>query len=127
MGTAQAMLDVLDGRASVAAVAMTLPEAVAAAREAAWSEGRMLMVPAGITFHQVGTVERGAKPVGFVTVSAPSPQLLKVLAYSARIPAARSSPAASDEAAVLADHGELHASEPVRPCPANAIEKPPTS
>jgi hypothetical protein len=81
VGTAQAMLDVLDGKASVAGVVMTLPEAVAAAREAAWSEGRMLMVPAGLTYHQVGTLERGARPIGFVTVSAPSPQLLKVLAY----------------------------------------------
>jgi hypothetical protein len=81
VGTAQAVLDVLDGKAAVAGVVMTLPEAIAAAREAAWSEGRILRVPQALAFHQVGTVERGARPIGFVTVGAPPRELLKVLAY----------------------------------------------
>ena len=46
VGTGQAVLDVIDGRAEIALVAMPLAEAVAAARETAWAEGRMLAVPA---------------------------------------------------------------------------------
>ena len=44
--TGQAVLDVIDGGTELALVAMPLTEAVAAAREAAWAEGRMLVLPA---------------------------------------------------------------------------------
>ncbi len=81
VGTGQLVLDVIDGKAQAAAVAMTLAEAVAAAREAAWQEGRMLVVPEALQFHEVARYERDARPVGFVTVGAPSPQLEKVMGY----------------------------------------------
>jgi hypothetical protein len=81
VGTAQAMLDLLDRKANVAGVVMTLPEAVAEARAAARSEGRKLRIPESLVFHEVGRVERGTKPVGFVTLGAPSAELQKVLAY----------------------------------------------
>jgi hypothetical protein len=81
VGSGQLVLDVIDGKAAAAAVAMTLPEAMAAAREAAWQEGRMLLVPEGLQFHEVARFERDARPVGFVTVGAPSPQLEKVMGY----------------------------------------------
>jgi hypothetical protein len=81
VGTAQAMLDLLDRKVSVAGVVMTLPEAVAEARAAALSAGRKLRIPDTLVFHEVGRVERGTKPVGFVTLGAPSGELQKVLAY----------------------------------------------
>jgi hypothetical protein len=81
VGSGQLVLDVIDGKAPAAAVAMTLPQAMAAAREAAWQEGRMLVVPEGLQFHEVARYERDARPVGFVTVGAPSPQLEKAMGY----------------------------------------------
>lgn len=79
VGSAQAMLDVVDGKAKAAAVAMPLSQAVAAAREAAWAEGRMIKVPDTIQFHEVGRIARDDLPVGFVTVGPPSLELERVL------------------------------------------------
>ena len=79
VGSGQAMLDVIDGKAAAAAVAMPLTQAVAAAREAAWAEGRMIAVPETIQFHEVGRLAKGDQPVGFVTVGAPSLELERVL------------------------------------------------
>ena len=79
VGSAQALLDLCDGKATAAAVAMPLTQAVAAAREAAWSEGRMLAVPEAIQFHEVGRLAHGDRPVGFVTVGAPSLELERIL------------------------------------------------
>lgn len=45
VGTGQAMLDLIDGKTDAAVVTVPLVEAVAAAREAAWAEGRMLKLP----------------------------------------------------------------------------------
>jgi len=45
VGTGQAMLDLIDGKTDAALVSVPLAEAVAAAREAAWAEGRMLKLP----------------------------------------------------------------------------------
>lgn len=45
VGTGQAMLDLIDGKTDAAVVTLPLTEAVAAAREAAWAEGRMLKLP----------------------------------------------------------------------------------
>ena len=45
VGTGQAMLDLIDGKTDAAMVSVPLAEAVAAAREAAWAEGRMLKLP----------------------------------------------------------------------------------
>jgi hypothetical protein len=81
VGSGQLVLDVIDGKAPAAVVAMTLAQAMAAAREAAWEEGRMLVVPEGLQFHEVARFERDARPVGFVTVGAPSPELERVMGY----------------------------------------------
>lgn len=80
-GTGQAVLDVIDGQASVALVAGPLTEAVAAAREAAWADGRILMVGERLAFHPIASVDNGARELGFVTAAAPSPQLERVLGY----------------------------------------------
>jgi hypothetical protein len=81
VGSGQLVLDVIDGKAPAAVVAMTLDQAMAAAREAAWQEGRMLKVPEALQFHEVARFERDSRPVGFVTVGAPSPQLEKAMGY----------------------------------------------
>lgn len=78
VGCAKAMLDLIDGKVGVAAVSMSLPQALAAAREQAFGEGRLLLAPPGLAFHEVGAGERG---LAFVTVGAPSPELQKVLTY----------------------------------------------
>jgi len=46
VGTGQAMLDLIDGKSDAAIVTVSLVDAVAAAREAAWAEGRLLKLPA---------------------------------------------------------------------------------
>jgi hypothetical protein len=79
VGSGQLVLDVIDGKAATAAVAMNLAQALAAAREAARQEGRTLVVPATLQFHEVARFERDARPVGFVTVGAPSPELERVV------------------------------------------------
>ena len=79
-GTGQLVLDVLDGKTSVAAIAMPLPHAVAAARVAAWEEHRMLIIPESLEFHPVAALSGTGAPVGFVTLGAPPASLQKVLA-----------------------------------------------
>jgi hypothetical protein len=79
-GTGQLVLDVLDGKASVAAIAMPLPQAVAAARVAAWEEHRMLVIPESLEFHPVTALSGNGAQVGFVTLGAPPASLQKVLA-----------------------------------------------
>lgn len=81
VGSGQLVLDVIDGKAPAAIVAMSLKQAMAAAREAAWQEGRMLVVPDTLQFHEVARFKRDARPVGFVTVGAPSPELERVMGY----------------------------------------------
>ena len=77
----QLVLDVIDGKSQAAVVAMTLPEAVAAAREAARQQRRKLAVPAALQFHEVARFERDSRPVGFVTMGAPSAELEEVMVY----------------------------------------------
>jgi hypothetical protein len=79
-GTGQIVLDVLDGKTAVAAIAMPLPHAVAAARVAAWEEGRMLNIPESLQFYPVAALSGTGAPVGFVTLGAPPASLQKVLA-----------------------------------------------
>ena len=78
VGCGKAMLDLIDGKVSVAAVSMSLPLAVAAAREQAYAEGRILPLPVTLKYHDVGAV---ANELAFVTVGAPPPELQKVLMY----------------------------------------------
>lgn len=79
LGTGQLVLDVLDGKAVAAAIAMPLPQAVAAAREAAWAEGRMLTIPDSIRFHPVSGLAADGAAVGFVTIGTPPAGLREVL------------------------------------------------
>jgi hypothetical protein len=78
-GTGQLVLDLLDGKVSAAAIAMPLPHAVAAARVAAWEEGRMLIIPETIQFQTVSALSGNGSPVGFVTLGAAPARLQKVL------------------------------------------------
>ena len=64
VGTGPAMMHLIDGKADVVVITMPLVEAVAAAREAAWAEGRLLRVPA-LDFHPI----EGVEGAGYVTVA----------------------------------------------------------
>lgn len=78
-GTGQIVLDVIDGKAAVAAIAMPLAHAVAAARLAAWEEGRILTLPDSLQFHPVAALSGTQATVGFVTLGAAPAGLQKVL------------------------------------------------
>lgn len=78
--TGRLVLDVIDGKAQAALVSMPLEQAVAAARETAWSEGRILGIPEFLVFHEVAGLRNGNVPVGFVTVGEPKGAVAKVLA-----------------------------------------------
>ena len=79
VGTGQLVLDVIDGKATVAAIAMPLAHAVAAARLAAWEEGRILNLPESLQFHPVAALSGTDATVGFVTLGAAPASLQKVL------------------------------------------------
>jgi hypothetical protein len=83
VGTGQAMLDLIDGRANVAAVSTTtLWDAIGAARVAAWAEGKRLVnVDGALVFHPILSGDAGAHPLAFVTHGSASPQLVKVMDY----------------------------------------------
>lgn len=82
VGTAQAMLDLIEGRSQAAVVTTSLADAVAAARVAAWTgERRLLPVSASLTYYPIVTGNPDARPLGFVTMAAPSPQLARVIEY----------------------------------------------
>ncbi len=76
----QLVLEVIDGKATAAAIAIPLPQALAAAREAAWAEGRMLTFPVSLRFHEVAAVSRDGVPAGLVTLGAAPESLDRVLA-----------------------------------------------
>ncbi|HEX7466421.1 MAG TPA: hypothetical protein VF309_07265, partial [Usitatibacter sp.] len=76
----QLVLDVIDGKLTAAAIAIPFSHAVAAAREAAWAQGRVLTFPVPLRFHAVAGVSRDGVPAGLITLG-PSPEGLdKVLA-----------------------------------------------
>ena len=80
VGTGQAVLDVVDGRAELALVAVPLAEAVAAAREAAWAEGRMLALPP----LDARPLE-GAEGLSFVSRHGIAARVAKVLPIASRV------------------------------------------
>jgi hypothetical protein len=86
-GTGQAMLDLIDGKSSVAVVTVPLTEAVAAARETAWGEGRMLRVGYSLEWHPVAWVDEGTRPLAFVTNTRPTASVGRVLDYLRSEPA----------------------------------------
>lgn len=91
VGTGQAMLDVIEGRTPAAVVTVPLADAVASARVAAWtSERRLLMVSQSLVYTPVPTLDPNGRPLAFVTMGAPSPQLARVIDYLASRPATRS-------------------------------------
>lgn len=81
VGCGKAMLDLIEGKSSVAAVSVPLPQAIAAARNQAKAEGRSLVVPASLKFHEVARAAAGDRALAFVTVGAPGPELQKVLMF----------------------------------------------
>jgi hypothetical protein len=82
VGTGRAVLDVVDGRAKVAVVTVPFMDAVASARVLAWSEEhRLLVVPRQIAYYPVPTVDPNGRPLAFVTMGAPSPELARVMRY----------------------------------------------
>ena len=86
-GTGQAVLDILDGKASAAVVTVPLVEAVAAAREAAWAQGRMIRAGDALRFHAIAWMEEGSRPLGFITAAPPSAELEGVMRYLRSEPA----------------------------------------
>jgi hypothetical protein len=78
-GTGQMVLDVLDGKAPAAAIAMPLAQAVDAARVVAWEEHRLLIVPETIQFHSLSGLSSPAVPIGFVTIGQAPTSLKDVL------------------------------------------------
>jgi hypothetical protein len=82
VGTGQAMLDLIQGRAGVAVVTVPLVEAVASARILEWStQHRLLMVAARFNYHAVPAVDPNGRPLAFVTIGEPSPELARVIRY----------------------------------------------
>jgi len=86
-GTGSAILDLIDGRTNVAVVTVPLTEAVAAARETAWEQGRILAVGPSISYHEVARLDEGARPLAFVTTTQPSATLGRVMDYLRSEPA----------------------------------------
>lgn len=80
LGSGQLVLDVLDGKSAAAVIAMPLPQAIAAAREAARKQGRTLLIPESLLFHELKELSRGDAPIGFVTLGPAPAGLRKLLA-----------------------------------------------
>jgi hypothetical protein len=84
VGTARAMLDLLDGRTRVAIVTAPLPDAVEAARNLAWlEEGRVVATNESLTYTLLPTSDPTERVLAFVTVGAPTLQLARVVDYFA--------------------------------------------
>ena len=82
VGAGHAVLDVIEGRAKVAVVTESLMDAVADARIAKWTdERRLLLVSPALAYYPVAASTTGARPLGFVTMSAPSPELARLIEY----------------------------------------------
>ena len=82
VGGGQAVLDVIEGRAQVAVVSESFMDAVADARITKWTdERRLLLVSPALAYYPVAASSAGARPLGFVTMSAPSPELARLIAY----------------------------------------------
>ncbi|HEX7607423.1 MAG TPA: hypothetical protein VF348_11975 [Usitatibacter sp.] len=80
LGSGQLVLDVLDGKSVAAVVAMPMPQAIAAARDTAREQGRTLVVPDSLLFHELKELSRGDTPIGFVTLGPAPAGLRKLLA-----------------------------------------------
>jgi hypothetical protein len=82
VGSGQAVLDVIEGRAQVAVVTESFADAVADARLAKWTgEHRLLLVSRSLTYYPIAAASADARPLAFVTMSAPSPQLTRLIQY----------------------------------------------
>jgi hypothetical protein len=80
LGSGQLVLDVLDGKSAAAVIAMPLPQAIAAAREVAREQGRKLVIPESLLFHELKELSREDTPIGFVTLGPAPAGLRKLLA-----------------------------------------------
>jgi len=74
----KALLDLIDGKTSVAAVRTSLADAVADAREEAWATHRMIKVPPTIRLHVIAGTDASA--TGLVTLGEPSREVAQLLA-----------------------------------------------
>jgi hypothetical protein len=82
VGAGPAVLDVIQGRAEAAVVTESLYDAVADARITAWTDHkRLLVVGPGLEYHPIRAAARDGRPLGFVTLSAPSAKLARLIEY----------------------------------------------
>lgn len=82
VGAGPAMLDVIEGRAEAAVVTESLYDAVADARITKWTEQkRLLVVGPGLMFHPIASLTSQTRPVGIVTMKAPTARLARVIDY----------------------------------------------
>jgi hypothetical protein len=85
VGTSQAMLDLIAGRADVAVITVPLADAIASARIAAWSESRRLLVvdDSTLRYHEIPHLDPNGRPLAFVTRGDPALPVARVIAYLA--------------------------------------------
>jgi len=84
VGTARAMLDLIEGRTAAAVVTAPLADAVEAARALAWSEqGRVLDSKAKLTYTPLPAIDASGRMLAIVTVGAPPQQFVRTVDYLA--------------------------------------------
>jgi len=84
VGTARAMLDLMDGRTRAALVTAPLADAVEAARNLAWSEhGRVLDTKSQLVYTPLPAVDATGRMLAIVTVGAPPSQFVRAADYLA--------------------------------------------
>lgn len=82
VGTAHAMLDLIDGRTQVAVVTSSFADAVASARVLAWTEQkRLLIVNQGLVYREVPNLDPNGRPLAFVTRGEPGAELARVIKF----------------------------------------------
>jgi hypothetical protein len=82
VGTARAMLDLLDGRTRVAIVTAPLSDAVEAARALAFSEeGRVVTIKGTLIYTTMPAMDATGRVLAFVTMGAPAAQVTRVVDY----------------------------------------------
>jgi PBP superfamily domain len=81
VGSGKGLLDLVEGKVAVAAIAGTLDEALASAKRQARAEGKSFVVPGVLKYHLVAKAYGDERPIAFVTIGGPVPELQKVLMY----------------------------------------------
>jgi len=81
VGSGRGLLDLSEGRVSVATVALPLSAALESARREAAEQGRTFVPPDNLQFHEILPARGRAQAIGFVTAGSPPEELQKVLMY----------------------------------------------